>query len=84
MQLLYNIFIIKQLLIGTDLFQMGNCLGDFHGYSFKLLRNTVAHSVSQLITLLGIAIMLKLGGSVRPQFELGRELQGKRAEVSPS
>lgn len=58
--------------------------GDFYGYSFKLLRNTVAHFVSQLITLLGITIMLKWGGRVRPQFELGRELQGKRAEVSPS
>lgn len=80
---------MQQLLIRTDLFQMGNSLGDFHGYYFKLLRNTVAHFItlitgSQLITLLGIAIILKWGGSVRPKFELGRELQGKRAEVFPS
>lgn len=69
---------LKQLLIVKNkntLFtlQTVNVLARSYSFSFKLLGDTIARFVSQLLVLMGMSgDMLKGGGCVKPQAEIGR------------
>lgn len=60
-----------------------NVLGGFHSYPFKLLGDTIARIVSQIL-LMGMSVGVEWGRRARPKAKPGRGWQAKQVGVSSS